>query len=181
MYTYIYIGIKAAPLSITVRGVNLVFDAARIAEGGHPTARCRLGALNVFNASVAHMSASETLQGSTEAVPIMSDIVCTLPALIRQSDGTMLDSSGMLVNAEAPGLVLEVSVNGRDFSDSALQRARTGGGFVQVVCVVGCLCLCLHLCPCLWCCLYICACLYLCLCLCLCLVLCLCLCLCLCL
>ena len=137
-------GFKAPGLSVTVRGTNLFWDAAQLAEGAAALPRCRLGALNTFNASsfTANLqSAPDGRSSSSHASaqtppdqPILSEIVCKLPDLIHQSDGSTLTPGGDAIPEESPTLVLEVSVNGRDFTSSESSRAVTGGGTVQMTC-----------------------------------------------
>ena len=137
-------GFKAPGLSVTVRGTNLFWDAAQLAEGAAALPRCRLGALNTFNASsfTANLqSAPDGRSSSPHASaqtppdqPILSEIVCKLPDLIHQSDGSTLTPGGDAIPEESPTLVLEVSVNGRDFTSSESSRAVTGGGTVQMTC-----------------------------------------------
>jgi len=127
-------GFQPAPLSVTVRGVNLMLDAAGLAEQGLPYPRCRLGALNVFNATIRPPPASSAGAFSLEPPTpehLATEIICTLPRIIRQSDGSLAPTLGQV---ESPTLELEVSINGRDFTDSASERAVTGGGTVRMAC-----------------------------------------------
>ena len=84
------------PVVITVTGVNFAFDESKLAEGGVRFPRCKLGSLNIF-------------QG---VVVSSSTILCSLPDVIRQS------------SQETPFLPLEVSLNGRDFTNTLVRLQR---------------------------------------------------------
>ena len=128
-------GFKVPGLSVTVRGVNLFWDSAQLAEGAVSMPRCRLGALNTFNSSsfTVHRNAAQSVQSQRDQ-PAIFEMVCQLPDLIYQSDGSRLAPSGVAIPMETPTLELEVSVNGRDFTSSASSRIVTGGGTVQMTC-----------------------------------------------
>jgi hypothetical protein len=114
-------GLQAPQLSVTVRGTNLFFDQANLADGGKPYPRCRLGALNVFNATLSPLSLANTLDANTLDNTQNSQLVCTLPTRIYQSSGALADATGAALPVETPSLVLEVSINGRDWTDRFIQ------------------------------------------------------------
>jgi hypothetical protein len=100
-------GFRVTPTSITVTGINLdQFVPSRNVEGGFPYPLCKLGSLNIFNASF--------VAGDPKIVngQIVSTLQLTCPLPIRIH---------MAVD-ETPAMIMEVSLNGRDFTSSSAAR-----------------------------------------------------------
>ena len=115
-------GFRVKPSTITVTGINLdQFSPNSNVEGGYPYPRCKLGSLNVFNAT---MIASGLVPEDGQLVTSYQ-LGCPLPAQIY------------MAAYESPAMTLEVSLNGRDFTDSSLVRisgAATWSSHVRSFC-----------------------------------------------
>ena len=100
-------GFRVKPTVITVTGINLdEFSPSRNVEGGYPYPLCKLGSLNIFNASFV----AGGLMPVAGQLVTSFQLTCPLPTKTH------------MALEESPALILEVSLNGRDFTASAEAR-----------------------------------------------------------
>ena len=100
-------GYRVKPATITINGINLdQFIPGQNVERGYKFPLCKLGSLNVFNASF-HVSGEIPMEG--RMVPNLK-WTCPLPTKI------------IMAADESPAMRLEVCLNGRDWTDSSEAR-----------------------------------------------------------
>jgi hypothetical protein len=100
-------GYRIKPATITITGINLdQFFPSQNVEQGYKFPLCKLGSLNIFNATFA-VTGTVPMEG--RMVPAFK-WTCPLPTKI------------LMAADESPAMKLEVSLNGRDWTDSSEAR-----------------------------------------------------------